>query len=375
MLMGNGSGDKELGMKKICHITSGHNPYDVRIFLKECCSLVRSGYNVDLVIHGSSEIKNGVNIIGLGEKPSSRIKRMVVGSYRATKMALRTNADVFHFHDPEMLLHAKRLKKSGAVVIFDSHEDVPLQILSKHWIPSAVRKIVSRIYKKYETSRLKYVDCVVAATPHIAEQFVGRIARIVTVNNFPMLDDIVFHSDDFSERESLVCYVGGISEIRGEKVMAEAIEGVSGTLVIAGGRADASLPVSMTNVEYPGFLDRDAVNHLYGKSVAGLVVLLPEKGYMESLPVKMFEYMAAGLPVIASDFPLWREIINKYKCGICVSPENSEEVKQAIELLLVDRERARDYGRNGRKAVDEHFNWANEEAKLLCAYNEILSSL
>lgn len=360
-------------MKKTCHITSGHNPYDVRIFLKECRSLARSGYNVDLVIHGSSETKNGVNVIGLGEKPSSRMKRMIVGSYRATKTALRTNADIFHFHDPEMLLHVRKLKKSGAVVIFDSHEDVPLQILSKHWIPSAVRRIVSRIYKKYETSRLKYVDCVIAATPHIAEQFAGRIARVVTVNNFPILDDIVFHSDDFSEREPLVCYVGGISEIRGEKIMAEAMEGVNGTLVIAGGRADASLPVSMPNIEYPGFLDRNAVNHLYERSVAGLVVLLPEKGYMESLPVKMFEYMAAGLPVIASDFPLWREIIDKHKCGICVSPKNPEEVREAVESLLADRDRAQEYGRNGRKVVEEHFNWANEEAKLLSAYSEVLA--
>lgn len=221
-------------MIKVCHMTSAHGTEDVRIFHKECVSLANAGYEVYEVARGESYDKNGVHIVGVGDIPKSRRKRMTEGAKRVYQKALELDCDIYHFHDPELLPYGLKLKRRGKKVIFDSHEDVPGQIMDKGYIPKPLRKMVSVLYKAYETHIVKNIDAVVAATPHIAEKFEGRARKVVTVNNYPKLDDIVFHETPFSERDAIVCYAGGIGELRGEKIMIEAMKDVDGTLVIAG---------------------------------------------------------------------------------------------------------------------------------------------
>lgn len=124
-------------------------------------------------------------------------------------------------------------------------------------------------------------------------------------------------------------------------------------------------------VEFVGKLSRDQVNKLYGQSRAGLVLYQPAANHYESQPIKMFEFMAAGLPVIASDFPLWREIIEENKCGICVDPQDINAVRNACELLLSDPETAQQMGLNGHKAVEDKYSWDSEAKKLIDIYKSI----
>ena len=221
---------------KVCHLTSAHTNSDIRIFVKECCSLADAGYETYLVAEGESREEHGVHVIGVGKPGAGRRNRMTVFSKTVYETAKALRCDVYHFHDPELLPYGLKLKKAGAHVIFDSHEDVPAQILDKQWIPAPLRKVTARIYRSYETRVVKRLDAVVAATPYIAKQFEGRAKRVVVVNNYPRLDDIQFHDTPFEQREPVVCYAGGISEIRGEKVMVEAMKDVKGTLVLAGPR-------------------------------------------------------------------------------------------------------------------------------------------
>ncbi len=221
-------------VKKVCHMTSAHDWNDDRIFLKECQSLAAAGYDVYLVAEGVDHEENGVHIVGCGEKPESRRVRMRGFAKKVYERAMALNCDVYHFHDPELLPYGVKLKKLGKKVIFDSHEDVPGQILDKEWLPFPVRKLVSVVYKLYETNCVKQFDAVVTATPHIAEKFNGRCSKVVVINNYPKLDDIEFHDTPFDKREPIVCYAGGISEIRGETVMVEAMNDVDGTLILAG---------------------------------------------------------------------------------------------------------------------------------------------
>lgn len=123
-----------------------------------------------------------------------------------------------------------------------------------------------------------------------------------------------------------------------------------------------------------GFVDRKGVRDVLGRSFAGLVTLHPVPNYLDALPVKMFEYMAAGIPVIASDFPLWREIIESSQCGVCVNPMKPEEIAQAVDRLVNNPAEARQLGENGRRAVLDRYNWAVEEKKLFQLYEYILKA-
>ena len=352
---------------KICHVTSAHKSDDVRIFVKECRSLAEAGYETYLVAQGESKIIDDVTIVVVGEKPTNRLKRMLFFSGTVVETALNLNCDLYHLHDPELLLYARRIKKKGKIVVFDSHEDVPAQILSKHWIPKFLRKLISSIYRRIEDRSLNCIDAVVAATNFIGRQFDGRARRVAVVNNYPRLDDIVYQDKPFEKRPKVACYVGGISAMRGEEVMKEAVSSLDLKLVIAG---DHEVRIE-NNVHYVGKLSRSEVNSLYSTSRLGLVLLSSTPNYINSMPIKMFEYMAAGLPFVASDFELWNDIIQKYPCGICVNPGNIEEIRNACKLLMNNPELAQSYGRMGREAVVNEFNWNIEVVHLLQLYETL----
>lgn len=354
---------------KVCHFTSAHDTTDDRIFLKECQSLQKEGHEVFLVGRGESREDSGVHVIGCGE-PKGRMDRFVFFSKRVYRQALELDCDIYHFHDPELLRYAEKLKKKGKQVIFDSHEDVPAQILDKTWIPGMFRSFVAKTYRKYETRVTGKLDAVVTATPYIAEKFSKRAKRTEVINNYPMLDDIQFHPEPFAEREALVCYVGGVSEARGEGIMLEAMKRADGKLIIAGKHEKGTIE-DRGIVEYIGQIDRKAVNLVYGQAVAGLVVLKSCKNYVNSQPVKMYEYMAAGLPVIYSDFPVWKRIMEPIGAGIAVNPEKPEELADAVKYLLQNRDTAQEMGRKGRAAVERSFSWGAEEKKLAVLYAEL----
>lgn len=227
---------------KVCHLTSAHPQEDIRIFHKECVSLAKAGYDTYLISCGNSYEKFGVKLIGIGEQQASRKDRMIKSAKKVYKAAVALDADTYHFHDPELLPYGLKLKRAGKKVIFDSHEDVPAQILDKTWIPKPLRVLVSKVYKAYETYVVKRIDAVVAATPHIAESFMNRCNKVVTVNNYPKLDDIVFHETPFTDRDAIVCYAGGIDELRGESIMIEAMKDVDGQLIIAGNHDVMEIP-------------------------------------------------------------------------------------------------------------------------------------
>lgn len=352
----------------VCHMTDAHAPFDDRIYLKECISLHEAGYNTYIVARGEDCVKEGIHIIGCGN-PKGRLNRILFFSKKVYKKAISLDCDIYHFHDPELLLYALQLKRHGKKVIFDSHEDVPAQILDKEWIPLLFRRLIAGCYRLYETYIVKQIDAVVAATPHIGKQFEGRAKRIVIVNNYPRLDDIMFQATPFQEREPIICYAGGISKIRGEQVMIDAMKDLDAILVLAGEHEKMELG----GVRYLGYIDRSKINKLYGQAVAGLILLLPTPNYVNSLPIKMFEYMAAGLPFIASNFSLWSEIVNEYHCGLCVSVYDKKNIQKAISFLLEHREEAEQMGKNGRSAVERKYNWKMESIKLLNLYGNMLS--
>jgi glycosyltransferase involved in cell wall biosynthesis len=120
-----------------------------------------------------------------------------------------------------------------------------------------------------------------------------------------------------------------------------------------------------------GHVTRQGVRDILSRSIAGLVTLHPTINYLDALPVKMFEYMGAGIPVIASDFPLWRTIVADSNCGLLVNPLNPQEIADAIDFLITHPQEARKMGSNGRRAVLERYNWTFESKKLLAFYKNL----
>jgi len=365
--------DEKLDNLKICHVTSIHSQFDDRIYLKECRSLSRAGYDVYLLSKDANLQKDGITFVQCVNPKSSRIIRILRSSSRFFKAAITLDCDVYHFHDPELLPCALKVKKRGKIVIFDSHEDVPSQILDKHWIPYPFRKLVSSIYKRYESYVVKRLDGIVAATPTIAKKFENRAESIVTINNYPIIGDINYHPRNFSELEAKVCYVGGLSEDRGLSVMIKAIQGIPVSLVLAGKYENVEELRSKLNVEYKGYLSRKKIDELYSGVIAGLLLFQPRHNHYHAQPIKMYEYMAAGLPIIASNFQYWKEIIEDNGCGICINPESVEELQQAIEYIDKNRGEAQEMGKRGFELVAKRFNWSVEEQKLIEFYGELFS--
>ena len=368
---------------KICILTSVHPVFDTRIFHKQAKTLVGAGYNVVLVAqHNKNDIVDGVNIIAL-PKPKNRFYRILFLARIAYKIALKEKADIYHFHDPELLPWMVLLKKrTGAKIIYDVHEDIPEQILSKHWIPKFLRKFIAFIFNYFEKRIAQNFDYIITATPDIKKNF--RQKNIIDIKNYPITQNFdLYKKDQDYEKKNYynLIYIGGLSKIRGIKKIIQSLNFINFKynvkFKIAGEFSNKDFKNEIKQlkewkqVEYLGLLSRYQVfKHLLNSDI-GLVCLYPLERFLTGFPVKMFEYMVAGLPIIASSFPLWKEIIQGNKCGICVNPLEPKEIAKAIEYLIEHPKEAKQMGENGRKAVLEKYNWENESKKLLKIYGKL----
>lgn len=367
--------------RKSCHITTAHPRYDTRIFYKMCSSLAAQGYEVNLIVadgKGDGAL-NGVNIFDVGAS-SGRRDRIIDAPNRAFKKAVETDADIYHLHDPELIPTGLKLKRQGKTVIFDSHEDVPKQLLAKPYLNKPVLWALSRVFSAYETWACARFDGVIAATPYIRDKFLSVNPNTVDVNNFPLPGELESRAS-WSEKRVEVCYVGSIGRVRGMREICAAMDllETNAMLSLAGSFTDPLLEQEVKvmpgwkRVNELGFLNREEVRMVLDRSMAGLVTLHPVINYIDALPVKMFEYMSVGIPVIASDFPLWRKIIEGNDCGLLVDPLKPDTIARAIDKLVSNPELAHRMGRNGRKAVEDQYNWQIEEGKLLAFYDSVLS--
>lgn len=363
---------------KVCHMTSAHDSDDVRIFQKECVSLAKSGHEVYLVARGQSRNEKNVTVIGVGDAPSGRLKRMFFFSKQIYREALKIDADVYHFHDPELLRAGLKLKKKGKHVIFDSHENTSEQIKIKKYLPKAARNMASIIYKSIETYICKKIDAVIfPCTVDGKNPFAGRCRKTVFINNYPFLSEF---SDAEQQNECYdVCVIGSLTCERGITYLLEAVNLIGAKVALAGrfspdeyrdSLEDAGL---MDNVDFFGECSRKEVVDLYGKSKMTVSNILPvgQYSFADNLPTKVYECMAMKKPVVISamNYPL--RLLDEYKFGIPVKPDNPEEISAAIKTLILDENLRRKMGSEGYRAVENEFSWEKESDKLISLYSEM----
>ena len=371
---------------EVCHIISAFARDDTRIFWKQCRSLVKSGYSVTLITNdgGESETREGVKIIPSGFKYSGRLHRILFARKINYRKALEVNADIFQIHDPEFIPLGLRLKRIGKHVVYDSHEDFPRQILEKDWIPGIFRKTISLLAEAYLFRSLKKFDAIFTVTPHIVENLSRSLKNVFLVTNYPVVEAIIkeFSFDEYQSRGNKLCYAGTVYRSSLQENIIKAIENKEEVEYIIIGTIDEKYKLELSeallyrNVQFLNHVPKDILNHHYQNVTIGIAVFdySPNLGYKTgSLGVnKIFEYMSFGLPVICTDFVLWKEIIDKYNCGICVNPNNIYEIRDAINYLVRNKSEAYQMGQNGRHAVMEQFNWSSQERVYLNILKQIL---
>ena len=364
---------------KVCHITTVHPSMDVRIFHKECKALAMEGYEVYLIApHHKNEEIDGVHIISLPEK-AGRLNRFILKKRIAFKRAKEIDAEIYHFHDPEMIFVGLKLKLLGKKVIYDVHEDVPAQILNKEWLGSLFfRKIISKLFNTFEKWACRYFDSVVTVTTDIVEKFKMN-KRTTLLRNLPSLSIIDEIKPLTVTREKFtVLYAGALTEIRGIKELIQAVNYLNGEveLLILGKWDEAEYEKQCQELEgwkYTTYLGFKPVKEVYAymKSVdLGLCTLYPTLNHITSWPVKAFEYMACQIPILMSDFPYWMDIFQGN--AIFVNPKNPKDIADKIQMLTKNMEYTREIGLNNRQIIETMFSWEVEKTNLLNLYKDIL---
>ncbi|WP_231856954.1 glycosyltransferase [Synechococcus sp. MIT S9509] len=352
----------------------------MRIFHKECVSIAQSGqYSVNLIISASkAEVAKaksfGVRVIRI-PAIKNRLARFVVLPIFCLLHSLRTGSRIFHVHDPELLPLALLLSLIGKSVVYDAHEDLRLDILDKYWIAPVFRKPLSLLIGCFENFAASRISHVVCATKSISLNF--SKSRTLVLNNYPLPSEYILNPLRSNEKHGF-CFVGGITPIRGVQNVCLAFQLLEHPPLfkLAGSISTPELEQNLLSssnsfLDYFGFVERKQAYEIMYSSLAGFVLYDNLPNHTNAMPNKLFEYMSAGTAIIASDFPLWKDIIANANCGICVNPHDPQQISDAIAFLQNNPQRAVEMGKNGRSAVASSYNWSSEERKLISLYSQL----
>ncbi len=369
---------------KICHLTSVHPPFDIRIFYKECVSLANNGFNVTLIAPIEKPItKQGVTVFPI-VLPTGRLKRMLVVTFKMLGLALQQKAKIYHFHDPELMLCGIILSLVGKKVVFDIHENISISLISKDWLPKSLRKIVSMIYLLFEKISLLFYNELVLAEQSYLNQYSKNKSTIVL--NYPIANNLNYEQTDYSYPIKFI-YSGVVHSLRGIWEMLEVIKelvdhGYNVYLDLVGEVRPFKLNTELelyimqnkleSRINIFGKVDFSEITSFLNKADIGISLLQPIPNYKESLPTKIFEYMQHGLPVITNNFELLKTYVEKESTGICIDYNNIESGVSEIIKLINDKARMKQMSENGIRLTQEQWNWHSQESKLIELYNSML---
>ena len=359
-------------MKKpiVAHLTTGHEPMDIRVYRKECSSLASNGYKVFLIVPSTTELvtKNGVSIFPISIT-NNRLVRIAISPFWALRKSLSTKAEIFHLHDPDLIIVGLFLKLIGKKVIFDSHEDFLMEMATKTWIAKPLRKIFGKLYGVLEKFAFKKFDALIGVNDILENRFQSLNKRSVAIKNYPIINRKILPT---STKNSKFLWFGMLSPIRSSEQLNAAFSLRPNFELDVIGNVFDFTPTS-DNINLLGAFEHDTASEMASTYLAGLVTYLPEPNSINSLPNKLFEYMSLGLPVICSNFESWKKIIEDDDCGIVVNPNSPADIASALTWIWENPKEAAKMGERGRKAVVSKYTWATEEAKLLSLYRELTS--
>lgn len=372
---------------KICHVTFDHNWNDTRVYKREALSQKAEGYDVILVCGDTIEsgVKEGVDVICYADHLYSKKERLMLlySNNELVKYLLSLNADIYQIHDITLLEVGKKIKNKGKHLIFDCHENyldsVPENLGAKTKLPKSLFKILLERYFKKVVSRF---DAVFTVSPNMVEALKRFNDNTYMVSNFPSVKNYVLPNTVL--KENFFIFQGTVYSISNQGSIVKALSlldfnvryKVIGTLFDEQRKEITDNDVK-GRVDTIGWMKKEKLNEIMQKAICGIVILdyssscCYGEGQLGSN--KIFEYMLCGLPVICTDFKLWKEmIIDKYHCGICVEPGNVEQIRSAMQWILEHPEEAIEMGRRGRNAIFTEFNWEKGLDDYFLYYKRIL---
>jgi len=369
-------------MHKIVHLTTVHNPHDTRILYRECVSLANNKFSVTLLACSNSppEVEN-IHVINF-PVPQSRLKRMTLTAFQFINVARKLDAQIYHFHDPELAPWMMLLKLiTGKPVIFDVHENIIGSLSDRKWIPDLFKPFIFAATKTALPLLMRSFKIIFAEKSY--PNVYPWIKDYKIIYNFPSLAHFPKETSEKFDVFSLV-YVGSITKERGLLDMLDALkllqqQGRKVDLYLAGKPhlknqqtlKNLIAERNLDNVHFLGYVPQPEALKLISRCHLGLAILHPVKNYVSSYPTKIFEYMGCGLPFITSDFPLYKEVTDKWHCGLTVTPQNVTQLAQVVGDCMDGRQDLANMGRMGKQAVSEEYNWHNEEKALLSLYQEL----
>lgn len=362
----------------IVHLSSVHSALDPRIRMKQLGTVSRAGWEATFVSGDLSESGNdGISVIKIWPGNKRRSLRLILTAPLLIFRALFIKADIYHLHDPELLAWAWILKIKRVPLVYDIHEDYLTSIRQKEWIPKSIRSLCAKLAASAEQAASRLCHLIIAER-YYKRRFPGSIPIL----NYPSKKHAA-KEPSFSAESRQLLYTGNITEDRGALHMAALAVARPDLDLVLVGRCDGVLAEkifrmigsgkNMKIIGIDSYIPHDKIREYYEyhRWLAGLAIFPDTDDHRDKELTKFFEYMAAGLPIIASKFPSWQRLIEKYQVGICVDPENTKEIGDKIDYLLYHPEQALEMGRKGQEAVRYELNWETEGSRLIEFYKTL----
>lgn len=374
-------------MLNVCMLTTSHPPYSPRIFDRESKSLNRNGYSVSIIAPSDRKEKkevDGINIITV-KKPSEKYLHFIT-MYRIFKAGLKQKCDVYHCHEPGSLLICiilKLIKKNN--VIYDAHEHYPSLIAENALFPNYTKKMIEFFLDNIERNLCKSSDKIITVNHTLKTRY--DVYKPTTIlYNVPPLN--IFSPKNTEKSAKTIIYTGNVNKKRGLDFLLHSLHIIKNDhqdvkLLIVGSISDTNEFKTWVesyindnnlteNFQLTGWVPYEELVEYTQNSTLGVILFQPTYyNNIIGLPNKLFEYMACQIPVVASNLPEIRYVIEDVHCGFLVDPTNSNDIAKAICSIIENPDEAKVMGYNGRKAVEEIYNWENMEKRLLKLYGEL----
>jgi glycosyltransferase involved in cell wall biosynthesis len=340
-------------------VTTVHTPWDARILARQIAAMTAAGWHVTYVAPWPDDVDTPPTI-DVVRVPRARGRRRLAAAWSARRAmaALGPSHDLTIVHDPDLVPVA--LLTSGArPLVWDVHEDTAAAIADRDWVPKRLRRPLRYLLRSLERVAERRCDLMLAE-----RSYASRFTR-----PHPVVPNVPWRQPTRVPRRDppRVVYVGRISRSRGFEEMRELGRSLSGSAeVVLVGRPDADVASELEDAARGGELtwlgelpNEAALGEVRG-AVAGLSLLRDEPNFRGSMPTKVVEYLASGVPAISTPLPEAVSLLERFPAGTIVPFRSPRKVAETVRELIDDRDRWEAQSSLGFEAVTQHLSWDRE---------------